>query len=402
MARWHSPALTAVADWRTYLERAHGTALALWTRGGDPWSKRQGGGQGTAMWGVMVGSVFDLLLSDLRREGWDAQADALQRSVEQRMRVWLAMPFPYGSEFSWDSTGHEEIATWMARFGYTAQAEQTADAVSAYVSLSPSWAHCGSARRWWDFTINGEGERGNERTFHHYAAALNGVPLFDAAVRSPADDWLWRLAGCAAGGSLTNIRDDGSASMGWHGDPDRLRRDRYSADFGVGLYGHWKTAGSYLSCGALGWLCIACDAVPSPPEAAAAADASACAAASHVRITPRDAYGRRIFLQPLEALLLSVDGGRFGTAQLELGQAQRSVTLRVAPSPAGSQRALLTLRLGGAGATLGARVRIDCAPPCAVGPGPFAAEAAGEEVWAVYFGSAEAVLLKIAVTAIVQ
>ena len=33
------------------------------------------------------------------------------------MRTWLKMPFPYGSEFSWDSTGHEEISTWMLSFG---------------------------------------------------------------------------------------------------------------------------------------------------------------------------------------------------------------------------------------------------------------------------------------------
>jgi hypothetical protein len=40
------------------------------------------------------------------------------------MRVWLRMPFPYGSEFSWDSTGHEEIAIWLMRFGKGDEAKQ--------------------------------------------------------------------------------------------------------------------------------------------------------------------------------------------------------------------------------------------------------------------------------------
>ena len=71
--------------------------------------------------------------------------------------------------------------------------------------------------------------RGNERVMHHYAAALNSVPIYDHAIRHPNDSWLWRLASCAGGGSLTNIREDGSASMGWHGDPDLLTRDAYSA-----------------------------------------------------------------------------------------------------------------------------------------------------------------------------
>ena len=40
------------------------------------------------------------------------------------MGVWLRMPFPYGSEFAWDSTGHEEIATWLTRFGKLDEARQ--------------------------------------------------------------------------------------------------------------------------------------------------------------------------------------------------------------------------------------------------------------------------------------
>ena len=149
-------------NWSWYLTRAHATAMALWTRGGDPWTKKQGGGIGTAQWGVMVGSIFELVLSDLWREGWEDQARALQETVERRIQVWLKMPFPYGSEFSWDSTGHEEISTWMLRFGRAREARQTLDAVAAYVSLTPHWAFCGSARRWWDFTINGYTQRGNE------------------------------------------------------------------------------------------------------------------------------------------------------------------------------------------------------------------------------------------------
>lgn len=107
MARWQSPPLTKRKDWQWYLSRAYGTAMALWTRGGDPWSKKQGDGIGTAQWGVMVGSVFELLLTDLLREGWTEEAKQLQNTVERRMGVWMRMAFPYGSEFPFDNTGHE-------------------------------------------------------------------------------------------------------------------------------------------------------------------------------------------------------------------------------------------------------------------------------------------------------
>ena len=75
-----------------------------------------------------VGSAFELLLMDLWREGWDAQARQLQETVERRMAVWSRMPFPYGSEFPWDSTGHEEITTWMLRFGRETEARPTSPA----------------------------------------------------------------------------------------------------------------------------------------------------------------------------------------------------------------------------------------------------------------------------------
>lgn len=89
--------------------------MALWTRGGDPWTKRQGDGVGTAQWGVMVGSVFELLLTDLLREGWAKEARELQNTVERRLGVWLRMPFPYGSEFPFDNTGHEARTCAMRR-----------------------------------------------------------------------------------------------------------------------------------------------------------------------------------------------------------------------------------------------------------------------------------------------
>lgn len=151
LARWHDPPLATRASWEFYLARAADTAIAMYDMGGDPWSKAAGGGRGTASWGLMVGSVFESLLRDLRREGraWTARADRLQRTVgEARAASWLAQPFPYGSEFSWDSTGHEEIATWLRAFGFAAQADQTARAVTAYVTLCAHWAYSGSARRW--------------------------------------------------------------------------------------------------------------------------------------------------------------------------------------------------------------------------------------------------------------
>ncbi|EOD31865.1 hypothetical protein EMIHUDRAFT_456179 [Emiliania huxleyi CCMP1516] len=159
LGRRFRPARARRHGWRWYLQRAHGTAMGMWEHGGEvfpheqqrvagqAWSK-VGNGQGTAQWGLM--------------------AAELQQVMERR-----------------------EIATWLLAYGHGAQAAQTADAVSAYTSLSPHWACCGSARRpsW----------------------ALNSVVLFDHALVAREDVWLWRPAPCSqlhvftAGGAASTV-----------------------------------------------------------------------------------------------------------------------------------------------------------------------------------------------------
>ena len=96
--------------------------------------------------------------------------------------------------------------------------------------------------------INGKTQWGNERELHHYGATLNAIPVLDSFKAFPRREHLLRLGGCALLGHLTNIHPSGAASMAWHGDPGLLRRDGYSGDYGIGLYGYWRSAGAYLAC----------------------------------------------------------------------------------------------------------------------------------------------------------
>ena len=280
----------------------------------------------------------------------------------------------------------------MLRFGKASEARQTMNAVTAYVSSTPHWGYCGAARRWWDFTINGATMRGNERVLHHYAASLNSIPIFDHAMRDPSDSWLWRLAGCAGGGTLTNIRADGSASMGWHGDPDLLHRDAYSADFGMGFYGHWKNAGAYLSCTAhIGWLCLGCDvASMRPVNAASLSNGSACTAAEEVRVAPRDGFRRQLYLQPL-GLLLQLDGATFDQTILTMRPAPTAAAIRLKPNPPTSTHAMLTVRADGAAEER--KVRLRCSAPCGFEPTGFRGEAS--DVWRIRLGDANGATLEV-------
>ncbi|EOD31861.1 hypothetical protein EMIHUDRAFT_231298 [Emiliania huxleyi CCMP1516] len=92
LGRRFRPARVRRHGWRWYLQRAHGTAMGMWEHGGEvfpheqqrvagqAWSK-VGNGQGTAQWGLMVGSIFESLLRDLLLEGWANEAAGLRRGI---------------------------------------------------------------------------------------------------------------------------------------------------------------------------------------------------------------------------------------------------------------------------------------------------------------------------------
>lgn len=44
----------------------------------------------------------------------------LNEITRERVSFWQSLTFPFGSEMSWDNTGHEEIYTWLSRYdGWT-------------------------------------------------------------------------------------------------------------------------------------------------------------------------------------------------------------------------------------------------------------------------------------------
>jgi hypothetical protein len=313
--------------------------------------------------------------------------------MAERVAKWRSLAFPFGSEFPWDSTGYEEVHAWLRAFGRAADAAQTAQSILAFVTLSPHWAFSGSARRYWDFAINGKLSLGNERELHHYAGTLNALPLVAEYEAAPERALLLRLGGAATLGALTTIDPaTGFVSMAWHGDPSLLARDGYSADFGPGFFG-----GALLSRATVayhepfGWVCMLCDFATRPEAAAEAAAAAAggsgrseaddgeadddaaalpvlldaapdgvgAAALPRVDVLPRDAYRRRLFLAPL-ALLATTDGAAIARAALGAPRAG-CARLALTPEPAGTRRATLELELTAANADRTvAELRVRC------------------------------------------
>ena len=231
----------------------------------------------------MEGSIFVMVLDDLRREGMMDEAAKLEAAMRARAEVWSKLPFPYGSEMPWDSTGQEEVYAWSRFFGMNEKAQVTLDAITSYMPAIPSWGYNGSARRFWDFLYGGKYER-LERQLHHYGSGLNAIPVFDAYRRNPNDLYLLRVGYGGNMGALTGIDQDGFASAAFHSYPDMMSFDPYTGDYGPNFFGHVWTAGAYLAKDSeFGW-----------PAFGANPDVHG----SVIALEPRDSLRQRVYLAP--------------------------------------------------------------------------------------------------------
>ncbi|CAL8460615.1 g144 [Coccomyxa elongata] len=307
--------------------------------------------------GLMAGSVFRDVLRDLELEGLHEDA-AMVRGIMYnrtavgftynsslpcplppgpcgckqggpgqflyRCRPWTDNEFPFGSEFAWDSTGQEEIYVWGKYFGKDDVAATALDAILAFMPNVPNWAYNGAALGIGDFSNNAKltPYGGWERVLQHYRAGLNAIPLLEEYRAAPEGNVHLLLTGLGAvAGQLPNIDLHGQPSMAFHGDPSLMRHDPYSGDYGIGFLGHSHNSGAYLLFQQLGveWLCFLCNLkildqnnfMAHTPNLNRPGPGNAV-----IRLTPRDSYHRRIYVQPLR-LYLVAEAGVFDNLQVD-------------------------------------------------------------------------------------
>jgi hypothetical protein len=296
--------------WEWYLERAHETALAMTRFAPDH-----------AQFGQMEGTVFLLILLDLQREGWTAQAEALEAAMRRRADHWRSLGYPFGSEMPWDSTGQEEVYAWCRYFGYDEKALVTLNAILGYMPTVPHWGYNGSARRYWDFIYAGKTRR-LERQLHHYGSGLNAIPVLAEFRDHPDDFYLLRVGYGGLMGAVANITEEGFGPSGFHAYPSTLRIDGYSGDYGPGFFGHAVNAGTYVvRHPEFGWLAFG---------------GNLTVAGDTVRVRPLDGARSRVYLAPF-GLWLTLEAGGFETVEL-IGP---TVRVTLAPATAHTRHARL-------------------------------------------------------------
>jgi hypothetical protein len=237
--------LVTQRSWEWYLEKAFYTSMAMVEQAPH-----------YAQFGQMEGTIFLLVLEDLKREGLKDLAEKLEIAMRDRAEHWASLNYPFGSEMPWDSTGQEEVYMWSKYFGFDEKATVTLNAILAYMPTVPHWGYNGSARRYWDFLYAGKLSR-VERQLHHYGSALNAIPVLHAYKESPDNIYLLRVGYGGLMGALANITQDGFAPAAFHSFPSTLEIDGISGDYGTGFFGYAVNTTSFLvKHEAFGWLAM--------------------------------------------------------------------------------------------------------------------------------------------------
>ena len=242
LARNHQGLVTG-KDWKWYLDLAFHTSMAMVSLAPT-----------YAEFGQMEGTVFLLILKDLKDEGLVQQAGLLETAMRARADHWRSLKYPFGSEMPWDSTGQEEVYMWSDYFGYADKADVTLNAILGYMPTLPSWGYNGSARRYWDFLYGGKLSR-IERQLHHYGSGLNAIPVLKAFRSHPDNFHLLRVGYGGLMGAIGNITYDGFGPAAFHSFPSTMKIDGLSGDYGSGFFGYAVNSATYLTEDKnLGWL----------------------------------------------------------------------------------------------------------------------------------------------------
>lgn len=285
LARNYSGLVTQ-QEWQWYLENAFQTTMAMIKFAPH-----------YAQFGQMEGTVFILILNDLKAEGMTKMAADLEAAMKSRVDVWMKLEYPFGSEMPWDSTGQEEVYMWAKYFGLDDKALVTLNAILAYMPTVPHWAYNGNARRFWDFLFAGKLSR-FERMIHHYGSALNSIPVLNSYRENPSDLYLLRVGYGGVLGAISNITQDGFAPAAFHSFPQTLKNDGITGDYGTGFLGYAINSSTYLvNSDEFGWLSFG---------------GNSSMKGKWVTVDLTTAARSRVYLAPA-GLWLTLDAGRFSS-----------------------------------------------------------------------------------------
>jgi hypothetical protein len=227
---------------------------------------------------------------------------------------------------AWDSTGQEEVYAWCKYFGYDDKALVSLNSILGYMPTLPHWGYNGNARRYWDFLYGGKIRR-IERQLHHYGSGLNAIPVLSQFREHPEDDYLLRVGYGGMMGALSNIDQEGFASVAFHSFPSTLKWDPYTGDYGPNFFGHAFNAATYV--------------IKHPEFGWQAFGGNVSVRGSWVSVKPLDSLRERVYIAPI-GLWLTLDAGTF--EQVEINTKTNVVRVSLSPATAFTPNARLQVQ----------------------------------------------------------
>ena len=325
VARNH-PKIRTTRSWEYYLERAANTTIRL----------------GYARIGYMDGTVTREVLRSVLEEAKEAKGSGLWTLLGQhilageksRADYFVTAPNPYGSEFSYDTTGQEEVVVWLLYFNHDSAANRTIEHILQYMRPLPNWAYNGGAQagdvanggKWLVTAGTGYGDSGKM----HYRAGLNAIPLIEWYRRHPDDITTLEIAIGAQSGQMSNIDKTGAPAIYFHDYPHIMEHDAYSGDYGLGFFGSsLEACSTFVVHPSRGPLCFLCNLGVEEKKDGTVS----------YSIEPRDSYRQRVYLEPL-GLYLQADSGTFEKVSLKMSEKRIEVTFAAV-----TEQTYTTLRL---------------------------------------------------------
>ena len=319
LARNHQGLVTS-RSWEWYLDQAYETVKFMFGRQAN--GRRR---VGYVELGLMEGDILVALLEDLKREAWQEKAQVVENLMKERTHRWKQEAYPFGSEMAWDSTGQEEVYAWCKYFGYEDKALVALNSIIGYMPTLPHWGYNGNARRYWDFLYGGKIRR-IERQLHHYGSGLNAIPVLARYREHPDDEYLLRVGYGGMMGALSNIDQEGFASVAFHSFPSTLKWDPYTGDYGPNFFGHAFNVATYV--------------IDHPEFGWQSFGGNVKVSGNTINVQPLDSFRKRVYIAPL-GLWLALDAGTFENIAID----KRSNVVRVTLSRADSYTPNARLRV---------------------------------------------------------
>jgi len=142
----------------------------------------------------------------------------------------------------------------------------------------------------------------------------------------PNDIYLLRVAFGGLSGSMSNIDQEGFASVAFHSFADTLKWDAYSGDYGPNFVGHALNSGTYIiDHPTFGWQAFG--------------GRVSSASSFSVQVQTLDSVRRRVFVASF-ATLFTLDAGAF--TEVEFDTSKKSINLSISAMAPGVQGAAPT------------------------------------------------------------